>query len=225
MNTRPQLHASWLQLLEAEFSKVYMLQLKEFIREEKKAASIYPPSALVFNAFNSTPFSEVRVVILGQDPYHGPGQAHGLCFSVPEGVSKPPSLLNIFKEIERDLKLPIPECGNLQPWTRQGVFLLNTLLTVREHSPLSHAKRGWEIFTDKVIQLLNDEREGLVFVLWGANARSKITLLDKNKHFILEAPHPSPLSAHRGFMGCGHFSKINSYLKNRGHETIDWGIP
>ena len=224
MPTQPQLHPSWLEQLGSEFSKDYMLKLREFLQTEKNQFPIYPPGPLMFNAFNSTPFSKVRVVILGQDPYHGPGQAHGLCFSVLEGVAKPPSLQNIFKEIHRDLQCPIPQYGNLTAWAQQGVFLLNTLLSVREHSPLSHANHGWETFTDAVIQKLNQLRNGLVFVLWGSNARSKKKLLDESKHLILEAPHPSPLSAHRGFMGCGHFSKINQYLEERGEKAIDWNI-
>ena len=218
----PQIEESWKKVLMEEFNKPYFVQLKNFLVEEKKRYVIYPPGPLIFNAFNQTPFDKVKVVILGQDPYHGAGQAHGLCFSVPDGVQPPPSLQNIFKEINSDVGTPVPQSGNLTRWAKQGVFLLNAILTVRAHSPKSHQGKGWEIFTDAVIKKISDEKNGVVFMLWGRDARNKTTLIDRNKHLILEAPHPSPYSADYGFFGCRHFSKANKYLIQQGKEAIEW---
>jgi uracil-DNA glycosylase len=201
-----------------------MAELKAFLVEEKKRYRIFPPGSLIFNAFNQTPFGSVKVVILGQDPYHGFGEAHGLCFSVPEGVPNPPSLINIFKEIENDLAIPPPRHGNLTSWARQGVLLLNATLTVRENQAGSHQNKGWETFTDEAIRQLSAQREGLIFVLWGKFAEAKEALIDKSKHFILTAPHPSPFSANRGFFGCRHFSRINELLKQMGKQQIDWRL-
>ncbi len=221
---RPRLEPSWLAILEDEFEKPYMQTLRAFLIQEKQRYPVYPPGGLIFNAFAQTPFEQVRVVILGQDPYHGPGQAHGLCFSVPRGVRPPPSLQNIFVELNRDLGVPIPGHGDLTAWTRQGVFLLNTVLTVRAHRPHSHAGKGWETFTDRVIAELNQRRSGLVFVLWGRPAQAKAARIDRTRHLVLTAPHPSPYSADRGFFGCGHFSRINTYLAQRGEPPIDWRL-
>jgi uracil-DNA glycosylase len=222
---KPVIHESWLKVLADEFSKDYFAALKQFLLEEKRQQkTIYPPGPLIFNAFNSTPFDEVNVVILGQDPYHGPGQAHGLCFSVPEGIKPPPSLVNIFKELNTDIGMPIPNHGNLQAWTRQGVFLLNAILTVQARQPASHQKRGWETFTDAVIRTLSDRREGLVFLLWGKFAGSKSDLVDQARHYVLKAPHPSPFSAHSGFFGCRHFSQANALLEKGGKKTVDWAL-
>jgi uracil-DNA glycosylase len=193
--------------------------------QEKKTARVFPPKKDIFNAFSYTPFDDVRVVVLGQDPYHGPNQAHGLCFSVQHGIRPPPSLQNIFKELNQDLGLPIPSHGELTHWAKQGVLLLNTVLTVRAHAANSHRNQGWEQFTDRVITVLNERREGLVFVLWGAAAGKKALMIDATKHLILRAPHPSPLSSYRGFFGCGHFSQINAHLVSRGQTPIDWGEP
>jgi len=196
-----------------------------FIKNEVAAGKkIYPKSADIFNAFKYTPFENVKVVILGQDPYHGFKQAHGLCFSVQEGTPPPPSLKNIFQEINKDLNLPIPKHGNLENWAQQGVLLLNTVLTVEAGKPQSHANKGWEIFTDKVINILNEEKTGLIFLLWGAPAQRKGQLIDKTRHHVLMAPHPSPLSAHRGFMGCKHFSKVNELLRTMNKSEIDWSL-
>jgi uracil-DNA glycosylase len=217
---------SWLRVLGDEFDQPYMLQLKEFLRAEKRAGkTIYPSGDNWFNALNSTPFDAVKVVILGQDPYHGPGQAHGLCFSVLPGVPAPPSLVNIFKELQADLGIPVSRHGYLQHWAEQGVLLLNAVLTVQQGNANSHQGRGWETFTDRCIEHLNREREGLVFLLWGSYAQKKGQLIDRKKHRVLDAPHPSPLSAHRGFLGCRHFSKTNDYLRERGIEPIDWSLP
>jgi uracil-DNA glycosylase len=197
--------------------------LKAFLQEQKQQKKvIYPASDQWFNAFNTTPFEKVKVVILGQDPYHGPDQAHGLCFSVKPGTKFPPSLLNIFKELGNDLDMPVPEQGCLQSWAEQGVLLLNATLTVEQAQAGSHQNRGWEQFTDRAIQHLNEQREGLVFMLWGSYAQKKGQLIDDKKHLVLKAPHPSPLSAYRGFFGCGHFSQANSYLKSRGEAVIEW---
>jgi len=202
-----------------------MKELRAFLAAEKAAGkTIYPPGKLIFNALNSTPFNKVRVVILGQDPYHGPGQAHGLCFSVPKGVRPPPSLQNIFKELSADLGLPKPEHGCLQGWAEQGVLLLNAVLTVAYKQAGAHANKGWEQFTDCVIRVLSERREGLVFLLWGSYAQKKGQIIDENKHLVLKAVHPSPLSAHRGFLGCRHFSKTNNYLKAQHLGEIDWLI-
>jgi len=225
-NRSIQLDESWLKLLEAEFQQPYMQSLKQFLKEQKQQKKvIYPKSELWFNAFNSTPVDQVKVVILGQDPYHGPGQAHGLCFSVQPGVRFPPSLLNIFKELNQDLEMPMPEHGCLQSWAEQGVLLLNATLTVEQANAGSHQKKGWEQFTDQAIKFLSEQREGLVFLLWGSYAQKKGQFIDSDKHLVLKAPHPSPLSAHRGFLGCGHFSKTNAYLKQKGLAEIDWSLP
>lgn len=220
-----QLEPGWLAELEAEFAKPHMQALKAFLKSEKQAGKvIYPPAPLMFNAFNSTPFDKVKVVILGQDPYHGPGQAHGLSFSVPVGVRPPPSLQNMFKEIERDLAIPRPAHGCLQAWADQGVLLLNATLSVEQGKAGSHQNQGWELFTDAAIDALNRDREGLVFLLWGSYAQKKGRLIDVQKHLVLKSPHPSPLSAHRGFIGNGHFSLVNEYLQGRGVEPIDWSL-
>lgn len=217
------LEPGWLQQLGGEFEQPYMQQLKQFLRKEKAAGKvIFPRSSQWFNAFNTTPFEQVKVVILGQDPYHGPGQAHGLCFSVMPGVPFPPSLLNIFKEIQQDLGQPMPEDGCLQRWAGQGVLLLNATLTVEQGRAGSHQGRGWEQFTDRAVQCLNEHREGLVFLLWGSYAQKKGQWIDSARHHVLKAPHPSPLSAHRGFFGCGHFSAANRYLASRGETPIQW---
>ena len=218
------LQASWMEHLGAEFGKPYMLQLRDFLRAEKKIFRVYPRGSDIFNAFWFAAYADIRVVILGQDPYHGQGQAHGLCFSVPQGVPQPPSLVNILKELHDDAGVPIPGHGCLEHWARQGVFLLNTTLSVREKSPQSHVGQGWEIFTDKVIEVLNAGRENLVFMLWGRPAQAKMGLIDKSRHLILQAPHPSPLSAHRGFFGCRHFSQANRYLEQHGHAAIHWDL-
>lgn len=221
---KPKMEPSWMKIIGEEFKTPAMQKLRSFLLEEKKRHRVFPPGAEMFNAFWKTPFEKVKVVILGQDPYHGSGQAHGLCFSVRHGVTPPPSLVNIFKELERDLGLKIPNHGCLEAWAEQGVFLLNTTLSVREKKPQSHAGKGWETFTDVVIKSLNDGRENLVFLLWGRPAASKLPMLDKQKHLILSTTHPSPFSAHKGFLGCGHFSKTNNWLKSHGMEEIDWGL-
>lgn len=217
----------WKSQLLEEFEKPYMLELKEFLRKEILKKTIYPKGCEYFNAFNSTPFDRVKIVILGQDPYHGPHQAHGLCFSVLNGVEVPPSLLNIFKEIQGDLGLPpgVFRHGHLKAWADQGVLLLNSVLTVEAGRAASHQGRGWETFTDKAISLLNDKRDHIVFMLWGAYAQRKGAVIDEGRHLVLKAPHPSPLSAHRGFLGCRHFSKANEYLLGHGLDPIDWRLP
>ena len=220
----PAIEESWKSVLSAEFEKLYFLELKEFLLEEKKKYRVFPPGALIFNAFNHTPFHMVKVVFIGQDPYHGYGQAHGLCFSVPEGITKPPSLVNIFKEIEADLGIPPPKHGNLERWANQGVLLLNATLTVRENQAGSHQHRGWENFTDAAIMQLSAQKEGLIFVLWGNFAIAKRELIDPDRHHVLTASHPSPFSAARGFFGCRHFSKINEILRKEGKEEIDWKL-
>lgn len=220
------LHPSWLTYLGAQFELPYMKHLKQFLLEQKQAGKvIYPASKNIFNAFNSTPLPQVKVVILGQDPYHGPGQAHGLCFSVQPGIPAPPSLQNIYKELYRDLQLPIPRHGFLQSWADQGVFLLNATLTVEQARAGSHQGMGWEQFTDRAIQVVSEQCEGVVFLLWGSYAQKKGQLIDASKHLILRAPHPSPLSVYRGFMGCGHFSQANEYLQQQGEAPIDWRLP
>lgn len=221
---KPQIEETWKNLLYDEFKKEYFVKLKEFLIDEKKKYTVYPPGSQIFAAFNHTPFDSVKVVILGQDPYHGPGQAHGLCFSVPKGIPVPPSLQNIFKEINSDLGLPIPNNGNLEKWAKQGVLLLNATLTVRANQAGSHQNKGWETFTDAAIKALSDYHKGLVFILWGNYAQAKARIIDANKHFILTAPHPSPLSANRGFFGCKHFSKTNRLLISIGKEPIDWAL-
>ncbi|MBU2651150.1 MAG: uracil-DNA glycosylase [Bacteroidetes bacterium] len=220
----PDIEPSWKALLIEEFNQPYFLSLKEFLVEEKKKHTVYPPGKLIFNAFNLTPFDDVRVVILGQDPYHGSGQAHGLCFSVPVGVPPPPSLVNIFKEIESDLGIRAPKHGNLEKWARQGVLLINATLTVRANQAGSHQNKGWEKFTDSVIKDLSDRKDNLVFLLWGNYALAKAAIIDGSKHHILKAPHPSPLSASRGFFGCRHFSKTNEILRQNGLKEIDWRL-
>jgi uracil-DNA glycosylase len=224
MQVNPQIENSWKEELKEEFNASYFMGLKEFLLEEKAAFTVYPPGKLIFNAFQFAPFDKVRVVILGQDPYHGPGQAHGLCFSVPRGIPPPPSLVNIFKEIERDLGIPAPLHGNLTRWATQGVLLLNATLTVRANQPGSHQRKGWETFTDAVIRRLSERRVGLVFLLWGKFAQEKETLIDVNRHYILKAAHPSPFSAYNGFFGCRHFSKTNEILNKHGLEQIDWRV-
>lgn len=223
---RVKLEASWKARVGAEFERPQMLALAEFLRAEKRAGKvIYPPGPRIFAALDTTPFEAVKVVILGQDPYHGPNQAHGLCFSVLPGVPVPPSLENIFAEIERDLRIPRPDHGCLLPWARQGVLLLNAVLTVERGQAGSHQGKGWEGFTDACIDALNREREGIVFLLWGSYAQAKGKLIDTTRHRVLKAPHPSPLSAYRGFIGCGHFSRANEYLVQRGQAPIDWRLP
>lgn len=219
------LEPSWLAALADEFEKPYMLELREFLRVEKAAGkTIFPPGNLFFHAFLATPLPKVKVVILGQDPYHGPGQAHGLCFSVPQGVPAPPSLKNIFKELHTELGIPLPAHGNLESWAEQGVLLINSVLSVESGKAASHQGRGWEQFTDRVIDVINRRREGVVFLLWGSYAQRKGALIDTARHCVLKAPHPSPLSAHRGFFGCGHFRQANEYLANAGLAPIDWAI-
>jgi len=219
------LENSWKERLADEFSQPYMAELRAFLLERKRrGATIYPPGKQIFNALNSTPFDRVRVVIFGQDPYHGPGQAHGLCFSVPEGVQVPPSLVNIYKEIGEDLGLKPPSHGNLQSWAEQGVLLLNAVLTVERGQASAHQGKGWERFTNRVVYELNEGRENLVFLLWGAYAMKKGEMIDRERHLVLTAPHPSPLSAHRGFFGCRHFSKSNAWLEKHGMEPINWGV-
>ena len=213
---------SWKAHLQEEFEKPYFERLTEFVRQEYADKTVYPPAKLIFNAFNRCPFEDVKVVIVGQDPYHEPGQAHGLCFSVPEEVSLPPSLQNIYKEITQDMGKKTPRSGNLERWAEQGVLLLNATLTVQAHRAGSHQRKGWEEFTDAAISHLATEREHLVFILWGAYAQRKGESIDANKHLILRSPHPSPLSAHRGFFGNKHFSRANDYLKVHGKQPIDW---
>lgn len=224
--TGVRLDPSWKQHLGDYLHRPDMRELSAFLRQRKAAgAKIYPPGPQIFAALDATPFDRTRVVILGQDPYHGPGQAHGLCFSVAPGVDVPPSLVNIFKEIERDLGLPRPRHGDLTSWARQGVLLLNAVLTVEAGSAGSHQGKGWEGFTDHVVETLSREREGLVFMLWGSYAQAKGRIIDARRHCVLRAPHPSPLSAHRGFIGCGHFSAANRWLAGRGLAPIDWSLP
>lgn len=224
-NQNIQIDDTWKATLSDEFNKPYFSELRNFLQKEKNAGkTIYPPGSLIFNAFNSTTFDKVRVVILGQDPYHGAGQAHGLCFSVQHGIKPPPSLVNIYKELKSDVGFEIPSHGNLQKWTTQGVFLLNAILTVEANQPASHQKSGWQEFTNAVIEKLSKEKTGLIFLLWGNFAQQKAVLIDENKHTILKAPHPSPFSAHTGFFGCKHFSKTNEILKTKGEVEIDWQV-
>jgi len=220
------LEPSWKARLGEYLERPEMQRLSEFLRAElRMGKAIYPPPRRIFSALNATPFEQVKVVILGQDPYHGPGQAHGLCFSVLPGVQPPPSLQNIFTELQRDLGIPRPEHGCLMPWARQGVLLLNAVLTVERGLAGSHHGKGWEGFTDAVVDHLNRERDGLVFLLWGNPAQQKGKLIDTRRHCVLKAPHPSPLSAHRGFIGCGHLSAANAYLREHGQAEIDWHLP
>ena len=215
--------ASWKEILRHEFTKPYFLQVVTHLKTEKATgAVVYPSGSLIFNAFNKTPFDLVKVVILGQDPYHGHGQAHGLSFSVPDGVPPPPSLGNIYKELHKDIGMPIPATGNLSKWAAQGVLLLNAVLTVRANEPASHAKIGWMDFTDAVIRKISDEKKGVIFLLWGKFAQEKQVLIDETKHYVLKASHPSPFSADKGFFGCKHFSRTNELLMMQGLDAIDW---
>jgi uracil-DNA glycosylase len=214
--------SAWKALLNEEFEKPYFRQLADFVRNEYKTQTVYPRGSDIFRAFDCCDFSDIRVVVIGQDPYHGPGQANGLCFSVHDGIRFPPSLVNIFKEIRDDLGKPMPASGDLSRWARQGVLLLNATLTVRANTPGSHQNKGWETFTDAVIKKISDEKEGVVFLLWGAYAQKKGEVIDRNKHLVLMSAHPSPFSADRGFFGCKHFSKANAYLKSKGKGEIDW---
>lgn len=224
-NRKIDLNPEWLAQLDTEFEQPYMDELSAFLRAEKTRGTIvYPAGADIFAALNATPLSKVRVVILGQDPYHGPNQAHGLCFSVPPGVPAPPSLKNIHKELVTDIGLPIPSHGNLTAWANQGVLLLNSVLTVARGLAASHQGKGWEKFTDQVIETVNQQRQHVVFLLWGAYAQKKGQSIDRSRHLVLEAPHPSPLSAHRGFLGCRHFSRTNQYLESHAQAPIDWQI-
>lgn len=223
---QPEIEESWKKVLWDEFQQPYFRDLRKFLHNERNAGKvIYPPGKQIFNAFQLTPFDQVRVVILGQDPYHGLGQAHGLCFSVQKGIKPPPSLVNIYKEINADLGFPIPSHGNLEYWAKQGVFLLNAILTVEAASPASHQGKGWEEFTNAVISKLSAQRSGIVFLLWGKYAQNKAALIDERKHHILLAPHPSPFSAHTGFLGCKHFSTTNQLLSQQGLKPIDWSLP
>lgn len=218
-------HLTWKEVLAGERDKEYFRKLMSFIEEQRAAGKvIYPKNSEIFNSMQLTPFEQVKVVIIGQDPYHGPGQAHGLCFSVQKGVTPPPSLINIFKELASDLSLPRPSHGNLEKWARQGVMLLNAVLSVEEGKPGSHANMGWETFTDRVIRELNDRKQGLVFLLWGAYAQKKGEIIDTSRHTVLKAPHPSPFSADRGFFGCKHFSQTNAILRKQGLPEVDWSL-
>lgn len=220
----PQIEESWKLVLSDEFNAPYFSDLKDFLIIEKSKYVVYPPGKFIFNAFKHTPFDKVKVVIIGQDPYHGKGQAHGLCFSVPSGIAQPPSLVNIFKELHQDLELPIPRHGNLEKWADRGVLLLNATLTVRANQAGSHQNKGWETFTDSVIRKISESRTGIVFLLWGRYAQAKETLIDTGKHYVLKAAHPSPFSAFNGFFGCRHFSKTNDILVHNGLEPIDWSL-
>jgi uracil-DNA glycosylase len=216
------IETGWKEKLRDEFEKEYFVTLTDFVRKEYTSTRVFPPGNLIFNAFNLCPFDRVKVVIIGQDPYHNEGQAHGLCFSVTDGTEFPPSLINIFKELNSDLGIPVPQSGNLGRWARQGVLLLNAILTVRAHQALSHEKRGWERFTDAAINALNREKENVVFMLWGNYAQNKGASIDNTRHLVLRTVHPSPLSASRGFFGCAHFSRCNEWLTSRGLEPIAW---
>ncbi len=220
----PKIEDSWKNALSEAFTSDYFYKIKAFLMEERQKHQIYPSGSDIFKAFDCTPFESVRVVIIGQDPYHGPGQAHGLCFSVPDGVKHPPSLRNIFKELHSDIGMKIPESGNLTKWAHQGVFLINAILTVRKNQAGSHQNIGWEKFTNQAIKTLSDSKAGLVFLLWGNYAKAKRELIDIHKHFILEAPHPSPFSANSGFFGCKHFSKTNDILRKLGKAEINWEL-
>lgn len=221
---KPDIDDSWYFLLEEEFEKDYMVKLRAFLKKELACKTLYPPMPLVFNAFKQSPFEKIKIVILGQDPYHGPGQAHGLSFSVPPPTSLPPSLINIYRELNNDIGMPMPSHGSLESWAKQGVFLLNTVLTVEARKAASHRGHGWEIFTDKVISLLNEKAKNLVFLLWGKPAQAKEPMIDQQKHLLLKAPHPSPFSANRGFFGCKHFSKANDYLRTNKISPVDWSL-
>lgn len=220
-----QIESSWKMVLKEEFKKAYFLETVTFLRMEKATGkTIYPPGSLFFNAFNTTPFEAVKVVLIGQDPYHGPGQAHGLCFSVPDNITPPPSLVNIFKELQTDTGVPSPRSGNLTRWAQQGVLLLNASLSVRANEPMSHSKMGWAQFTDTVITKISDLKKNIVFLLWGKFAQEKQGLIDETKHLVLKAAHPSPYSANNGFLGCRHFSKVNDYLVKSGIDPVDWSL-
>lgn len=220
----PNIEEGWKKILWEEFQSPYFSELKEFLVEETASHTIYPPGKLIFNAFQHTPFDRVKVVILGQDPYHGAGQAHGLCFSVPPGIKAPPSLVNIFKELQADLGIAIPAHGNLESWADQGVLLVNATLTVRAGEAGSHQKRGWETFTNAVIEKISREKTNVVFLLWGRYAQAKESLVDGEKHLVMKAAHPSPFSAYNGFFGCKHFSKANSFLEQKGIEPLSWTL-
>jgi len=220
----PQIEESWKNALREVFQSEYFTGLKDFLLQERSRYTIYPPGPKIFNAFDSTPLQQVKAVILGQDPYHGKDQAHGLCFSVPQGIKPPPSLVNVFKEIQADLDLPLPAHGNLEAWTQQGVMLLNATLTVRAANAGAHQNKGWEQFTDQVIRVISKQQDNVVFLLWGRYAQAKEKLIDQNKHLVLKAAHPSPFSAHNGFFGCRHFSKTNTFLESKGMEPINWRL-
>ncbi len=222
MKPEVKIEASWKAALKDEFEKPYFTELTKFVRNEYQSAKVYPPPKFIFHAFELCPFDKVRAIILGQDPYHGAGQAHGLCFSVPENVAVPPSLQNIYKEIQSDLEIEPPIAGNLEDWAKQGVLLLNATLTVRAGSPGSHQHKGWEEFTDAVIRTLSEQKEHLVFILWGRYAQEKGAIIDRKKHLVLKAAHPSPFSAYNGFFGCKHFSQTNAYLKAHEKKPIEW---
>ena len=221
---KPDIESSWYEVLKQEFEEPYFYEIKSFLIQEKRQYIVYPPSQLIFNAFNLTPFDKVKVVILGQDPYHNVGQAHGLAFSVPNGIMPPPSLKNIFKELQSDIGMPIPTNGNLENWAREGVLLLNSCLTVRANNPASHQGIGWQRFTDAAINALSEKKEHIVFLLWGNYAIAKEKLIDTRKHLVLKTVHPSPLSANRGFFGCRHFSQTNTYLSSNGISPIKWDV-
>jgi uracil-DNA glycosylase len=219
------IEASWKKVLKEEFNKTYFKQVTAHIKTEREQGkNLYPPGSQIFNAFDKTPFDKVKVVILGQDPYHGAGQAMGLCFSVPKGIPPPPSLINIFKELKEDTGMAVPNHGDLSSWADEGVLLLNASLTVRSGEPMSHSKIGWQVFTDQVIQKISDLKQHVVFILWGKFAQEKASLIQVNKHCILKAPHPSPLSAHSGFLGCRHFSKTNHYLMKTNQDPVNWSL-
>lgn len=224
MNISPKIEESWKKILQEEFEKEYIVKLKEFLILEKSNYIVFPKGKQIFNAFNTTPFNNVKVVILGQDPYHGEGQAHGLSFSVPNKTKEPPSLINIFNELENDLNIRNHGKGNLTDWAKQGVLLLNCTLTVRKNVAGSHQNKGWEKFTNKIISLLSEKRNGIIFLLWGNFAKNKSILINQSKHYILHSSHPSPLSAYRGFIGCNHFSKCNEILRNQNKKEINWTI-
>jgi uracil-DNA glycosylase len=220
-----QIESGWKKVLESEFNKPYFLHIVHFLKTEKNIGkTIYPPGSQIFNAFEMSPFAETKLILLGQDPYHGPGQAHGLSFSVPDGIRPPPSLQNIFKELHSDIGMAIPNTGNLTAWAKQGVLLLNAYLTVEAKTPMSHSQIGWGEFTDNVIQKLSGHKQNLVFLLWGKFAQEKQVLIDETKHYVLKAAHPSPFSADKGFFGCRHFSKSNEYLIKNGIDPIDWKL-
>lgn len=220
----PKIEASWKKVLQEQFDSQYFQELKQFLLTERKSHQVFPPGNRIFAAFDAVPFHKVKVVIIGQDPYHGPGQANGFCFSVNRGVTVPPSLKNIYKELHSDLNIAVPAHGDLSPWTEQGVLLLNAVLTVRARQPQSHQGRGWETFTDYAIKQLSEQRKNIVFLLWGRSAQNKIQLIDTNRHFVLKAAHPSPYSANKGFFGCRHFSNTNTLLQQTGQNPVDWTI-